>query len=228
MIRLLAGEGLQKCQQLVSFQLLYPLSVIIISNRPSRFKIVLPSQPHTLSVINFIKMSSHDKSDLLVVHEFLRQLNIESLCDVASARRQGLPCSPKNHTFGGFNIIQELVFEDGTTWLARIPRPDTCFQPEEATLSYASVLRYLKKHSNIPVPTVFHYAASSDGSNKLGISYLLMNKLPGHALPTLDYGEVYREPWPSELRKAKKVHEQLTDIIIELGKNSYFFSCLRK
>lgn len=31
----------------------------------------------------------------------------------------------------GFNVLQELVFSDGVTWLARIPLPNNCFQPDE-------------------------------------------------------------------------------------------------
>jgi len=125
----------------------------------------------------------------------------------------------------GFNLIQELAFEDGVTWLARIPRPDHSFQPEETTLSYAAVLRYLKKHSSVPVPTVFGYAVSSDEGNRLGHSYLLMEKLPGHALPTLDRFDPdasdVEDPTPGELQIATKVHEQLTDFIIELGKDGF-------
>jgi hypothetical protein len=89
-------------------------------------------------------------------------------------------------------------------------------------LSYASVLRYLKGHSSIPVPTFFGYAVSSDEGNKFGHSYLLMERLPGHALPTLDHfdpdASEVQDPTLEELRLARKVHEQLAGLVIELGK----------
>ena len=119
----------------------------------------------------------------------------------------------------GFNVLQELVFSDGVTWLARIPLPNRCFQPDECTLSYVAVLRYIKKHSKIPVPEVYYHALKSDPKNTTGTAYLLMERLPGHELPTLEPdNDDGLDSWnPDHLLSAKKVHEQLTDLIVELG-----------
>jgi hypothetical protein len=77
-------------------------------------------------------------------------------------------------------------------------------------------------HSTIPVPTVFDYATSSNQANTLGISYILMEKLPGIPLPTFEEGQnglLNFDPSPAQLQLAHKVHQQLTDVIIELGNN---------
>lgn len=119
--------------------------------------------------------------------------------------------------------MQELVFSDGVTWLARIPLPTNCFQPDECTLSYVAVLKYIKKQSRIPVPEVYHYALESDPENPTGTTYLLMERLPGHELPTLEPGSDDDDGgggWSlGHLLCAKKVHEQLTDVIVELGEH---------
>ena len=131
--------------------------------------------------------------------------------------------SPADHTTTGFNVLQELIFSDGTVWLARIPIPDNGFLPDECLLSYVAVLKYVKQNSRIPVPQVYHHALQSDQSNPTGSSYIFMERLPGHELPTLEPGEhedsddSWEAPSPEALRITRRVHEQLTDIIIELG-----------
>ena len=167
-------------------------------------------------------------------HEFVASLKLDQFCEVAATCRSGLPCHPGKHIIGGkdtpglsydiadlvntgFNVLQELVFSDGVTWLARIPLPNNCFQPDECTLSYVAVLRCIKKQSKIPVPEVYYHALKSDPKNTTGTTYLLMERLPGHALPTLEPDDDDNDWNPDHLLSAKKVHEQLTDLIIELG-----------
>lgn len=71
------------------------------------------------------------------------------------------------------------------------------------------------------MPTVFHHALSTDETNKVGAPYVLMEKLPGKQLPPL--GQTKDEPYDrdrptrQEIRPTRKIHEQLTEIIIELG-----------
>ena len=116
----------------------------------------------------------------------------------------------------GFNVILEVIFEDQVRWLARIPRPEICFLPVQTTLSYAATLKYLRTHTTIPVPQVYGYAAQSDTDNPTGVSYVLMEKLKGEPLPEIPCEE--SEPTPCDLVNAKKVHQQLADIQLQLGK----------
>lgn len=57
-----------------------------------------------------------------------------------------------------------------------------------------------------------------------------MKKLPGHDLPTFDDDSDDDSDdddlAPVQLSAARKIHEQLTDIIIELGKNVYPWALL--
>ena len=140
---------------------------------------------------------------------FIKTIQFDELCAIATSLRGG--------TEGGENAIFELIFSDDVTWMARIPLSYSCFQPEELTGSYAATLKFLKTHSSIPVPEVYGYQFHSDPSNKVNASYLLMERLPGHPLPVLEQKSLTADPDPKELALANKVHEQLTDFILQLA-----------
>lgn len=118
--------------------------------------------------------------------------------------------------FQGFNVIFEIRFSDNVAWMARIPLPYNCFQPEEISASYAATMRYLKKHSKLPVPQVFAFCRGSDPTNKTNVTYTFMEKMKGHHLPTIEKWP--EEATPAELAMARKVHTQLADVILQLGK----------
>lgn len=118
--------------------------------------------------------------------------------------------------FLGFNVIYDLLFSDNVVWIARIPLPYHCFQAESVSTSYAATLNYLKRHSTIPVPTVFAYCLHSNPDNKVNATYILMEQLSGHPLPVLEQKDF--DPDSKDLALAKKVHQQLTDVILQLGK----------
>lgn len=54
---------------------------------------------------------------------FIRTIQFDELCDVATSLRGGLSCQLGSHTEGGENAIFELIFSDDVTWMARIPLP---------------------------------------------------------------------------------------------------------
>lgn len=89
-----------------------------------------------------------------------------------------------------------MIFEDQVRWIARIP---------------------LKKHTTIPVPQVYGYAIGSDHRNSTGVSYILMEKLSGQPLPVLE--DMDLEPNARDLALARKVHQQLADVTLELGEH---------
>ena len=66
------------------------------------------------------------------------------------------------------------------------------------------------------MPQVYGYAVESDIANPTGVSYVLMEKLPGEPLPEI--GGDASEASPGDLEKVKKVHQQLANIKLQLGK----------
>lgn len=116
----------------------------------------------------------------------------------------------------GFNVIYEILFSDGVIWMARIPLPYRCYQPDEISACYAATLKYLRKNSTIPVPQVYGFCRQSDSANKTKVTYVFMEKMKGHHLPTIEKDS--EDATPEEIAIARKVHEQLTDVILQLGK----------
>jgi hypothetical protein len=85
-------------------------------------------------------------------------------------------------------------------------------------------MKYLKKNSSIPVPEVYAYEVQSAPGNKVNATYILMEYLSGHELPTLERKTL--EISDEEIAVVKKVHTQLTDIILELGIFIDVFVCV--
>lgn len=89
--------------------------------------------------------------------------NLEALCHQASILRQGILCTcdtGQRPASGSFNWAIFISFEDRVQWVFRSPHPRS-FMPIETggklLASEAATLRYLRAHSDIPVPEVYDY-----------------------------------------------------------------------
>ncbi|RPA77920.1 hypothetical protein BJ508DRAFT_370441 [Ascobolus immersus RN42] len=114
---------------------------------------------------------------------------------------------------GGQNCHLDIVFEDGVTWIARIKLADSPHMPPQEAqdlvfLSEIATIKYLTEFTSIPVPVVHHYQLRQDPDNKVGLSYVLMDKLPGTPLCWDD----------ADPKNRQKVMDQLSDICIEMEK----------
>lgn len=78
-------------------------------------------------------------------------------------RGRGCTCNesqpPKS---GAFNFVIFLEFDDGVEWVFRAPssRYAAALQGDAAgrlLASEAATLKYIREHTSIPVPEVFHY-----------------------------------------------------------------------
>lgn len=107
--------------------------------------------------------------------EIFRVVNFTKLCEIASSHKCGLRCSVDEAVYArdGVNIVFELCFEDGTTWIARIRIPDLS-QPQSGIdgplESEVTTMRYLAEHTSIPVPKV--YGHDSKFGNPVGMPYI--------------------------------------------------------
>lgn len=104
-------------------------------------------------------MSPNLKPDIFIYADF----DLQALCCQASRLRQGVSCvcdPDQRPASGSFNWAVFILFEDGVRWVFRSPHPRT-FMPIEMGMkllaSEAAVLRYLRAHSDIPVPEVHDY-----------------------------------------------------------------------
>ncbi|KAL8796595.1 MAG: hypothetical protein Q9182_007325 [Xanthomendoza sp. 2 TL-2023] len=144
-----------------------------------------------------------------------------ALCHIASRLRGGQSCycdltqTPKT---GSFNWAVFLLFADGVEWVLRSPRKGDGVVSDDTNLlllaSEAATLKYIKRHSTIPVPEVFSYQASAD--NDVGIPYILMSKAKGSPL---HHAWQYPESLGTEEQRAK--------VLFQLGAITWKLSRLR-
>ncbi|EAW13452.1 uncharacterized protein ACLA_054990 [Aspergillus clavatus NRRL 1] len=80
--------------------------------------------------------------------------------------------------------------------------------------SEAATLRYLKSHSDIPVPEVYDYCASSN--NDIGVPYILMSKAPGWPLSKV-WGSVSSSQQDQDHPSKAKVLTRLGSITWKLS-----------
>jgi len=113
---------------------------------------------------------------------------------------------------GGMHIHLQLIYEDGTVWLARILRETyTSFSDElsnQILLSECATLRWLES-LDVPTPRLHGYGLRGDPRNEVGVAYIIIDKLPG---------QPFNSSVASETQKSK-VLSQWADILCILGKH---------
>lgn len=103
-----------------------------------------------------------------------------------------------------------ILFDDGKRWIVRIPRASYNSVPETLVeylvASEYATLKFLE-NTKVPAPRAYAFELASDPENAVGVSYILMEALPG-------------TPYNSSratLQQKSRVLGQLADILIELS-----------
>ncbi|KAB8360850.1 hypothetical protein FH972_024584 [Carpinus fangiana] len=136
------------------------------------------------------------------LHAVYERMQDTALLEIAQGLRPNVPCemAPKDTTssamLGGMHMHMEVCFADGISWLARIPRMNFQSFPSDITnallLSECGTLRWLEG-ANIPAPRLHAYGLQGDAANKVGIPYMLIDKLPGRPFLGLDASPAQKE-----------------------------------
>lgn len=88
---------------------------------------------------------------------------------------------------GSYNLVRILQLDDGTKMVIRIPRigqSGDLQQPAKAALeSQVCTLKYIKAHTSIPVPEIFHYDTTAN--NEIGAPYIAMSYISGRTVSQL-------------------------------------------
>ncbi|KAK3985046.1 hypothetical protein QBC44DRAFT_335714 [Cladorrhinum sp. PSN332] len=160
--------------------------------------------------------SIHDE-----VSTLLSRLNRDALTRIASRLNGNKPCRFEPGQYLGSGAIMGcanyhawIVFPDGERWLARVPRTGFSDVPPELVeyivKSEYATLKFLEK-TNVPAPKAFGYGLASDPSNPVGLSYLVIEALPGRP-----YNAHKATP-----EQTSKVLEQAADIMAELSRYKF-------
>ncbi|KAJ8502027.1 hypothetical protein ONZ45_g11918 [Pleurotus djamor] len=89
---------------------------------------------------------------------------------------------------GTFHKAYLVTLVDRSELVARVARR---FMPRLKTESEVATMQYLREHTNIPVPTVYHYDANP--YNRLGGEFILMSKAPGIPLSRVYHSMPYND-----------------------------------
>jgi hypothetical protein len=150
----------------------------------------------------------------------MQKINLEYLQHRATSLYNNIPChisdpckEGNTPLMGGMNIHLPILFTDGVKWLLRIRRSNatspppalqtSILQSEIATLSFLETTK-------LPTPKVLDYCLQGE-EGKAGVSYILMEFMPGEVLDWSSISDPGRE----------KVIAQLADVHIELGKHEF-------
>jgi hypothetical protein len=151
------------------------------------------------------------------IEEVYPMVNLQELKKAAlSARtRQGeaatapLDCTIDRSLFthGTENIVWEVSFSDGVSWIAKIRYRPVGPSSREDMLSEIAAMKTVKERTSVPVPQVFAYDVSP--TNSVGYPYMLVEMLPGRTMGNLLDQTVPREHQPEVARQLGNVLYQL-------------------
>lgn len=152
------------------------------------------------------------------VSELLSHVNTHELVRLGTHLNNGIPSKfqPGKHLgdgaiMGCANYHGWLIFDNGDQWMVRIPRTGFSDVPPELVdylvASEYATLKFLEP-TKVPAPKPFAYGRASDPSNRVGVSYLMMQALPGKPF----YAS---EASPDQ---KKSVIQQVADILVEISR----------
>ncbi|KAI9716971.1 MAG: hypothetical protein M1828_007485 [Chrysothrix sp. TS-e1954] len=151
----------------------------------------------------------------LELRSLREKVNDKALLDLASSLNSGIQCHIDlkdpwgRQMMGGMNVHLRLCFSNGTVWLARILRENFTSFADDLTNSIVTceyaTLKWLEK-VDIPTPRVFAYGLKGDARNSIGVTYLLIEELPGEPY-------LLRDPSSTQ---AMKVHTAMANVLDKL------------
>ncbi|KAI9059521.1 hypothetical protein FKP32DRAFT_1679786 [Trametes sanguinea] len=156
------------------------------------------------------------------LHDFIHGLDLAVIRDLAIAARRASPGVPEPpdglscHVVtpaksGSYNVVFELDFSDGVSWVIRIPIDE--WDPIDARCMNFDIIamEYIVGRTSVPIPRVHAY--SSGVNNALGRPYMLMDKV--HGTPLVD---VWNDPaWWTGDRRRENLFDSLAGYMVELA-----------
>lgn len=150
----------------------------------------------------------------------LAQVDLQGLRSIASSLRDGMNCTISDkYTCGAYNLVYEIVFEDGISWIARLRSASPVqvisqeFVFESPTYkqhimeSEIVTMKYVRMHTTIPVPEIYAFDTASNNPAKL--PYILMECIHGWRTPPR------LQELPNEV--LAKVLDQLANVLLQLS-----------
>ena len=139
-----------------------------------------------------------------------------------AALEPGVKCTLQPQPlYGSFNILFQLNFSDGVSWLLKVPARGHLGtfnkSDAEALKSEALTMRLIKSQTSIPIPVVYAFDTTLD--NDVKCPYILMEYIDAPPLSVYWFDETVSEEVREE-RRAKILHN-LAAITSQLNKFVY-------
>ena len=117
---------------------------------------------------------------------------------------------------GSYNRVHIMQFDDGSKCIIRVPqfgRPERWTEADARGFrSQVLTIRYIKRHTKLPVPDVIAYSAMCD--NELGHPYMLTSFVEGSTM--FDKWELYKYESPELEEKRRRMLKSLAHTMAEL------------
>jgi hypothetical protein len=127
---------------------------------------------------------------------------------------------------GGYNISFRLIYDDRSSTILRIPIPGLSRFPEEKIQYEVATMKYLKRNTSIPVPTIIHWGPRAKSPLQLG-PFILMEFIEhattlGDVLNTPGRDENARPCLDSSIdaETLENLYQQMADILLQLSRLS--------
>ncbi|KAK9860170.1 uncharacterized protein MYU51_010513 [Penicillium brevicompactum] len=114
------------------------------------------------------------------VNKLLQDIKWDYLTTICSNHRD-IPCYLSDKfSIGHFNMVRQVVFEDGKFWIVRLRMPDLGdghLQEDvrKALSSEVACMKFFRTRSSIPVPELYNLELESDD---VGAPYIIMEYIP--------------------------------------------------
>ncbi|KAI9731861.1 MAG: hypothetical protein M1818_007726 [Claussenomyces sp. TS43310] len=155
------------------------------------------------------------------IAELVAKINVKALVQKATTLNCGKSCifTPGRYIgsgaiMGSANYHAWLTFSDGEKWMIRVPRVPFSDIPSDLVdylvASEYATLKFLET-TNVTTAKAFGYGLASDADNLVGVSYLLMQALPGKPY----------QAYNANPRQKREVLAQVADILIEISKHPF-------
>ncbi|KAJ7789401.1 hypothetical protein B0H14DRAFT_2944742 [Mycena olivaceomarginata] len=141
--------------------------------------------PNLIETVAQMETKMQHPKDAAKLDLFLRSFNLLALQSQATETMQKKCLGTHLLSFGGYNIVFVLPFDDGTDILARLRIPGNGFNGADSSVSDTDLeerfssevvtLRFVKEKTSIPVPQLYHW--DCDPTNPVGTRYMLMQRI---------------------------------------------------
>ncbi|KAI9748299.1 MAG: hypothetical protein M4579_007262 [Chaenotheca gracillima] len=156
--------------------------------------------------------------------QFVKTVKWDLLAFRCAKLRGNIPCQfEEKYSVGHFNMVRHLVFQDGTSWIARLRMPSLdsevrdsdVLESDQIIKVEVASMKFLRARTCIPVPTVHHW--SLDKTNEIGAPYILMDYIDGTTANDLQDAKGCENESFGTPEQDRTFREQMASIQVELA-----------